>query len=98
MHRTPHRRPARAADDFVCCGSANTSGHVVPAPSQITSTWSPASLNALAECLALAGEVDRARQVFDRVGARANDVGLLSEQSTPHPGSCSATSRRRSPI
>ena len=78
--RTPHRRPARAADDFVCCGSASTSGHVVPAPSQITSTWSPASLNALAECLALAGEVDRARQVFDRVGARANDVGLLSEQ------------------
>ena len=34
----------------------------------------------LAECLALAGEVDRAREVFDRVGARANDVGLLSEQ------------------
>ena len=34
----------------------------------------------LVECLALAGEVDRAREVFDRVGVRANDVELLSEQ------------------
>lgn len=34
----------------------------------------------LAEALALAGDVDRARDVFDRVTAHANDLGLLSEQ------------------
>jgi GH15 family glucan-1,4-alpha-glucosidase len=40
----------------------------------------------LAECLALAGEADRARHVFDRVGAHANDLGLLSEQVDPASG------------
>ena len=34
----------------------------------------------LADCLARAGEVGRAREVFEAVCARANDVGLLSEQ------------------
>lgn len=34
----------------------------------------------LAECLAQAGELDRARAVFDRVTGYANDVGLLAEQ------------------
>jgi GH15 family glucan-1,4-alpha-glucosidase len=40
----------------------------------------------LAECLALAGEVDRARAVFDRITACANDVGLLSEEVDPVSG------------
>lgn len=34
----------------------------------------------LANCLALAGEVDRAQEVFASVSAHANDVGLLSEE------------------
>jgi GH15 family glucan-1,4-alpha-glucosidase len=34
----------------------------------------------LAQALALAGEVDRARQTFDRAVAYANDVGLLAEE------------------
>jgi GH15 family glucan-1,4-alpha-glucosidase len=34
----------------------------------------------LAHCHALAGDVDRARAVFERVTAHANDVGLLSEE------------------
>ena len=34
----------------------------------------------LAECLALAGEVDRARELFDRITHCANDVGLLAEE------------------
>ncbi len=33
----------------------------------------------LAECFALGGEVDRARQVFEAASGAANDVGLLSE-------------------
>lgn len=40
----------------------------------------------LAECLALAGEPDRARDIFVRVGAHANDVGLLAEQIDPASG------------
>jgi len=34
----------------------------------------------LVQCLAMAGEVDRARALFERVIGHANDVGLLSEQ------------------
>ncbi|MDP9384009.1 MAG: glycoside hydrolase family 15 protein [Actinomycetota bacterium] len=33
----------------------------------------------LAECLALAGETERAREVFEAAAAHANDVGLMSE-------------------
>lgn len=40
----------------------------------------------LAECLARAGEVDRARAVFDRVTAHANDLGLLAEQIDTETG------------
>jgi GH15 family glucan-1,4-alpha-glucosidase len=40
----------------------------------------------LAECLALAGEVDRARALFQRVTGCANDVGLLSEEVDPVSG------------
>ncbi len=40
----------------------------------------------LVECLALAGEVDRATQLFERVTAYANDVGLLSEEVDPIEG------------
>ncbi len=41
----------------------------------------------LANCLARAGDVERAREVFERVGAHANDVGLLSEEIDPRDGS-----------
>ena len=34
----------------------------------------------LADCLARAGELDRARAVFDAVSAHASDLGLLSEE------------------
>ena len=40
----------------------------------------------LVECLARAGEVDRARELFERVIGFCNDVGLLSEQIEPHSG------------
>ena len=50
----------------------------------------------LAQALALAGQVDRARAVFERAVAFVNDVGLLAEEVDPPPASCSATSRRRS--
>jgi GH15 family glucan-1,4-alpha-glucosidase len=40
----------------------------------------------LAECLALIGEVDRARALFARMAACANDVGLLSEEVDPASG------------
>jgi GH15 family glucan-1,4-alpha-glucosidase len=40
----------------------------------------------LADCLARAGEVDRARRVFEAVCAHANDVGLLSEEVDPADG------------
>ncbi|MEJ7891318.1 MAG: glycoside hydrolase family 15 protein [Solirubrobacteraceae bacterium] len=41
----------------------------------------------LANCLALAGELGRAREVFERVAAHANDVGLLAEEIDPRDGS-----------
>jgi GH15 family glucan-1,4-alpha-glucosidase len=40
----------------------------------------------LAGCRAMAGDVDRARAIFERALACANDVGLLSEMSDPHTG------------
>ncbi len=40
----------------------------------------------LVECLALAGQVDRASELFERVSAYANDVGLLSEEVDPIGG------------
>ena len=41
----------------------------------------------LANCLARAGELDRAREVFQRVAGHANDVGLLAEEIDPRDGS-----------
>ncbi len=41
----------------------------------------------LANCLARAGELDRARAVFQRVADHANDVGLLAEEIDPRDGS-----------
>jgi alpha,alpha-trehalase len=40
----------------------------------------------LAHALALAGEVDRAREVFERAIAHVNDVGLLAEQVDSETG------------
>ncbi|MGH8932151.1 MAG: glycoside hydrolase family 15 protein [Egibacteraceae bacterium] len=40
----------------------------------------------LAECLALAGEPEAAREVFERVTAYVNDVGLLAEEADPTTG------------
>ncbi len=40
----------------------------------------------LAQAQALAGEVDRARQTFERAAAFANDVGLLAEEVDPASG------------
>src|SRR5258708_33384519 len=40
----------------------------------------------LAQALALAGEVERARATFERAIAYANDVGLLSEEVDPVNG------------
>jgi alpha,alpha-trehalase len=40
----------------------------------------------LAQALALAGEVDRARATFERAAAFANDVGLLSEEVDQETG------------
>jgi alpha,alpha-trehalase len=40
----------------------------------------------LASCRAIVGEVDRARAIFERALACANDVGLLSEMSDPASG------------
>lgn len=39
-----------------------------------------------AEALALMGELDRAIEVFERTAARANPVGLFSEDVEPHTG------------
>ncbi|MDQ3730242.1 MAG: glycoside hydrolase family 15 protein [Actinomycetota bacterium] len=41
----------------------------------------------LANCLARAGEVERAREVFERVASHANDLGLLAEEIDPRDGS-----------
>lgn len=41
----------------------------------------------LVNCLAKAGEVERARTVFENVLGHANDVGLLSEEIDPRDGS-----------
>ena len=40
----------------------------------------------LVQALALVGELERAREVFEAVSARANDVGLLSEEVDPGDG------------
>jgi len=40
----------------------------------------------LIECLAMAGEVTRARALFERLSGFANDVGLMSEEIDPHTG------------
>jgi alpha,alpha-trehalase len=40
----------------------------------------------LAEALALAGQVDRARAVFERAAAYVSDVGLLAEEVDPNTG------------
>ncbi len=40
----------------------------------------------LAECLALAGEVERAETWFTSAVGYANDLGLLSEEAVPHGG------------
>jgi GH15 family glucan-1,4-alpha-glucosidase len=40
----------------------------------------------LAEALALAGQVDRAREVFARAARYCNDVGLLAEEVDPASG------------
>lgn len=40
----------------------------------------------LAEALALAGQVDRAREVFERAAGCVNDVGLLAEEVDPATG------------
>jgi len=41
----------------------------------------------LADCLARAGDVERAREVYEHVLDHANDVGLLSEEIDPRDGS-----------
>ncbi|MFB9851843.1 glycoside hydrolase family 15 protein [Micromonospora andamanensis] len=41
----------------------------------------------LASALALAGQIDAARRIFDSVTARANDLGLLSEEIDRRDGS-----------
>ena len=48
-----------------------------------------------AEALALAGRLDEAVEVFERVTRYANPLGLFSEDIDPRPARCSATSRRR---
>jgi GH15 family glucan-1,4-alpha-glucosidase len=40
----------------------------------------------LAQALALAGELDRARDVFERAVSHVNDVGLLAEEVDPATG------------
>ena len=40
----------------------------------------------LAQALALADQVDRARVVFERAAAFANDLGLLAEEVDPETG------------
>ncbi|NYF59910.1 glycoside hydrolase family 15 protein [Micromonospora purpureochromogenes] len=50
-----------------------------PAGFVICSFW-------LVSCLALAGERDRAGQLFDRLADRVNDLGLFAEQIDPYSG------------
>ena len=40
----------------------------------------------LVECLARAGEKERARELFERLLGFCNDVGLLAEEIDPHTG------------
>ncbi|MCL4473302.1 MAG: glycoside hydrolase family 15 protein [Actinobacteria bacterium] len=40
----------------------------------------------LVECLALMGDVERAREIFEQVTALANDLGLMSEMADPDSG------------
>jgi GH15 family glucan-1,4-alpha-glucosidase len=40
----------------------------------------------LAQALALSGQVDRARAVFERAAGLANDLGLLAEEVDPDSG------------
>ncbi len=40
----------------------------------------------LVECLARAGETERARELFERLLGCCNDVGLLAEEIDPHSG------------
>jgi GH15 family glucan-1,4-alpha-glucosidase len=40
----------------------------------------------LVECLARAGETERARELFERLLSFCNDVGLLAEEIDPHSG------------
>jgi GH15 family glucan-1,4-alpha-glucosidase len=40
----------------------------------------------LVRCLALAGQLDRARELYERAAAYANDLGLLAEQADPQTG------------
>ncbi|MBA2529886.1 MAG: glycoside hydrolase family 15 protein, partial [Euzebyales bacterium] len=40
----------------------------------------------LVQCLAMAGDIDRARALFERATACANDLGLLAEETDPDTG------------
>lgn len=46
----------------------------------------PSCCARLAQALALAGRVDRAREVFERAAGYVNDVGLLAEEVDPTTG------------
>jgi GH15 family glucan-1,4-alpha-glucosidase len=61
------------ADGMVYRWRGDTAGFI------ICSFW-------LVECLALAGETQRAAALFERVSARANDLGLLAEEIDPDTG------------
>ncbi|MEO3747698.1 glycoside hydrolase family 15 protein [Plantactinospora sp. B5E13] len=50
-----------------------------PATFHLCSFW-------LVQCLALAGERDRAARLFETVASRANDLGLFAEQLDAHTG------------